>query len=472
MKEYIKSFMLISLVITSVTLTSLLVFGQLPWEIYSRDNDVKAIVDIEIHSADFLIPTQLVVHKGDGHHSIVHGGKETNAKFISEAYDLLSSLVLTYVEHDWQLVTSDQLLDWNASKEGLEFTLVPRRMPGSFWLNAWSEKHGMEESIQSGQELILRKVGITAGDEGHYRLYRVTNQGIEWVYIEDDLEALLSMRQEATSLEMVKAVELEDLTGNFIVDPGIYVQAEPTQMAVFRTTPIKEYGVSDPADYFTDFSVVRRREEKDLSVYYSDGRAGLQIYPNGTLIYHSPGLGLKSTSAWTESSFAVFGTSNRYVVEHGGFPQEISMILLESKPLYVPGTFSLQSPGEINGYSFRYGYVWEGYPVDAIRGALNVTVRPGGIEYYYRSLHMPILSHGYAPVITGQQALEALHESWFELGASFSSTQDKRIRDAYLGYVSLDNEALLKPAWTFITGSGKKVFINAFTGEILGWEEG
>jgi hypothetical protein len=52
--------------------------------------------------------------------------------------------------------------------------------------------------------------------------------------------------------------------------------------------------------------------------------------------------------------------------------------------------------------------------------------------------------------------------------------EERRIRDAYLGYLSPnphEEELVIKPAWILVLGDGRKVFVDGFSGELLGLEE-
>ena len=75
---------------------------------------------------------------------------------------------------------------------------------------------------------------------------------------------------------------------NLKVIGDVYVSLLSYELPVYS---MKRESISEErlaSNFFTDFSVIRRIEERDGTIIYTDGQQGLRIYDNGAIEYNLP----------------------------------------------------------------------------------------------------------------------------------------------------------------------------------------
>jgi regulatory protein YycH of two-component signal transduction system YycFG len=124
--------------------------------------------------------------------------------------------------------------------------------------------------------------------------------------------------------------------------------------------------------FFIDMSLVRRIEEKDGAVIYTDGQKGARVYPDGAVEYTSAGSKEEPLSGNPALSLA-----GEIVALFGGW----------TGSLYLwtpPGP----EPGEQRQTLLFIPYA-AGRPVISPEGGISLTVNQRGAQSYFRSLVLP-----------------------------------------------------------------------------------
>ncbi len=200
--------------------------------------------------------------------------------------------------------------------------------------------------------------------------------------------------------------------------------------------------------FFIDMSLVRRIEEKDGAVIYTDGQKGVRVYPAGAVEYTMAGGrgGLLSG----EQALSMAG---EIIALYGGWTADLFA--------WVPPGFD--TPQSRHQLLF-VPYV-EGRPLISSVGGISLSVTERGAHSYFRNLVLPVAElQGANTVIPASLALQLAIEYAVEEGDGLGPVQ---ITDFYLGYYLREPFGVHKQvlaAWFLEMDRGGLVVINAITG--------
>lgn len=203
--------------------------------------------------------------------------------------------------------------------------------------------------------------------------------------------------------------------------------------------------------FFIDMSLVRRIEEKDGAVIYTDGQKGVRIYSGGAVEYTMAGGRGRLLSG--ERALAMAG---EIIALYGGWSSSLH--------LWVPP--GIEFPGARHKLFFL-SYV-EGKPLVSPEGGISLSVTEMGAQTYFRQLLTPTaqaLSAG--ATISASLALERA----LEYVAEERGLQTKiEITGFYPGYYHrqpLSEQKLILPAWFLEVDRIGLVVIHAGSGNPL-----
>ncbi|HHV18717.1 MAG TPA: hypothetical protein GXZ27_07650 [Thermoanaerobacterales bacterium] len=219
---------------------------------------------------------------------------------------------------------------------------------------------------------------------------------------------------------------------NLKVIGDVYVSLLSYELPVYS---MKRESISEErlaSNFFTDFSVIRRIEERDGTIIYTDGQQGLRIYDNGAIEYNLP---VSREQRKNQSLYEAFKTAIDFVAAHGGWPKDAYLDSYEVKNESLGPT-----------HTFRFKIRVNGFRIINFNDFMNVTVEGNQVKNYYRDVSLSTKQEGILDLMTPVEALNA----------AVSTKNIKVVNDIYPGYMIEDEQ--LKPAWVVET-AGMEVII-------------
>jgi regulatory protein YycH of two-component signal transduction system YycFG len=244
---------------------------------------------------------------------------------------------------------------------------------------------------------------------------------------------LLKRILEAQGLMAYRKADLDDIPAgmNVTFRRDIYFPLEELSLPVLQWEREKLDYERLLKVFFIDMSLVRRIEEKDGAVIYTDGQKGVRIYSGGAVEYTMAGGRGRLLAG--ERALAMAG---EIIALYGGWSSSLH--------LWVPPGFEL--PGARQKLFFL-PYV-EGKPLISPEGGVSLSVTEMGAQTYFRQLLAPTteaLSAG--TTISASLALERA----LEYVAEERGVQTKlEITGFYPGYYHrhpLSEQKQILPAW-------------------------
>ncbi|NPV69805.1 MAG: hypothetical protein HPY55_04030 [Firmicutes bacterium] len=452
MIERAKSVTLTVLVLLSLVLTGRLMLGfqgparspEQPFQLVVAE---KPKVDIK----QALRPSRIVVHLGGNQHTVLYpGGSDYTALWDT---GLISRAVLGEVSG----VPRESPVDLRAlrTEQGSIEVILPVRLPFSQWMVIWTGYPWTE-----GPDFMCDRLAISTGKTPavfaysyrHDRYLRFDLRGLG-----RDSSILLSQLRDVMRKPPARYVEAPTEINGVSIDRGVFLPLDlPVATLMVKPEPLVPDQILQK--FFLDRSVVRRIEEKDGAVIYSDGRQGLRIYRPGAIEYTCP---LVTGDASGMDELTVLERSLEFVATHGGLPD---------------GAFLLDSMGRVHKLSgglseVQFSYSYRGIPVWGNDSPISVTLSSQGTESYRRCVRVVVGPSAPAnPTVPGAEALNIVTRHW---GGVFPEWVTRSIRDVYYAYWSLplgERQEALKLVWVIETATGPRAFVDARSGAVWGEE--
>lgn len=420
---------ILGLVLALLVGTSLFLSGITWWRFSDQYADVQneyygmSVVDL----SDVIAPNRVVLHFAQDMHSILY----PNRPFYREIWDYARKVLdgKELVE-----VNNPELDDDNLrQKVGMEL-IFPVPLPVDFLTKVFN--------MNAGQQAIPQERAVIS-------MMIVEEDGLS-VFLKGSGGEFYALKTKGSSSELRKLLEQARLENppaytylppakiNVKLEEGIYVplttgQEEFPVLSV-RYEKIPSQGTI--AQFFPDFSVTRKIEEKDGAVVYTDGSRGLRIYPNGALEYSRPLAGGVKVGS---NFYDALTVAVNFINTHGGWPKDV----------YLAGYRAAEN--QKSGYTFNFGIRIEGLPLMSKSDCITVTVEENQVSRYFRNIvRQNKVLHEIKP-ISPIQALDA----------AIATFNLKEIDFLELSYLKVDDELI--PVWTVVSRS-KRFFINASNG--------
>ena len=178
---------------------------------------------------------------------------------------------------------------------------------------------------------------------------------------------------------------------NLKIPGGVYVSLLSYELPVYslKTQPVSEERLA--SNFFTDFSVTRRIQERDGTVIYTDGTQGLRIYKNGAIEYNLPGSREQRKGL---SMYDAFKTAIDFVNSHGGWDENV---YLDSYTKDISQTMTK--------YTFNFKIRVNGLTLTNADDYLNVTVEGNQVKNYYRNVSISTKQEGLMELMPPIEAL-------------------------------------------------------------------
>ena len=375
----------------------------------------------KIDPSTVLSPRKIQVYMGNSLNTIIKG----SSPLYERTWDFAKSLLTA----QWTISPEPSEAIKRESfrhKKGLEL-FFPTPLPMSFVKQFLNISTG---DISHIDERLIDSV-VLIDDEG-LQGYLVDSDGLFYSMGKSESAEKLNsiVREISNSNPPLYASLTADV--NLKIPGGVYVSLLSYELPVYslKTQPVSEERLA--SNFFTDFSVTRRIQERDGTVIYTDGTQGLRIYKNGAIEYNLPGSREQRKGL---SMYDAFKTAIDFVNSHGGWDENV---YLDSYTKDISQTMTK--------YTFNFKIRVNGLTLTNVDDYLNVTVEGNQVKNYYRNVS----------ISTKQEGLMELMPPIEALNTAVSTKNIKVLDDIYPGYIIQDEKLI--PVWIIKT-SGMEVVI-------------
>jgi hypothetical protein len=436
--ETAKSVILAVHVVASVFLTGYMWFG-FPGRYVSGEptSGMEVAVRSDVNPRDFLMPSRIASHYGNGAFSLWPRGTPG----YDEAWNEGRPLTLVMGELAGT-AGGDEADRARRQGVGIEFMLAVA-LPFSQWLDYM----GIE--APAGWDFPTSRFFLTtAGNRAFVRTspgsYKVINLMVDAQVLKEALTLSPPGPGDGAWLLPGEAAGVG-------VSDGVFLPVASPEAAALSLEAEAADVQAILAGFFVDPSVVRRIEERDGAIIYTDGSIGLRVYPWGGLEYATP---FTDIGPEFPNLAEALRKSVDFVAQHGSWPE--NPFLTSWSPTLLGGM--------AEGLSLRFSYTIDSRPVISSGFPLEVSVGGQEVAGYRRNVLCPVgEQHSASRVIRPLDAIRAVVDG-----------QDVRLEgtvtDVYLGYwvkAGEDLKGLAVPVWVVTMEGDRPVLVDAHTGSIV-----
>ncbi len=360
-------------------------------------------------------PEKILVYLGNSFNTIL--------KPSSPLYDKTWAISKKLLASQWTISPEPMTnikQEYFTHKKGLE-VFFPTPLPPSFIKQLFDISAG-DTSIIDGK--LIRSFILVS--DGELLCYLTDSDGSYYKVGKGDSDAELTglIKEINDSSPPMFASLTADV--NLKVNGDVYVSLLPYELPMYslkKETILEEQVASE---FFMDFSVTRRIEERDGTIIYTDGQQGLRIYDDGSIEYNFP---VTQEQRKTQNLYEAFKTAIDFVASHGGWPEGGYLASYEAKS---------ESQGSTT-YIFRFKIRVNGFRIVNSDDYIVIAVEGNQVKNYYRDVAWSIKQEGIRDLMTPVEALNA----------AVSTKNIKTVNDIYPGYM-IEGEKL-KPVWVIKT---------------------
>ncbi len=207
--------------------------------------------------------------------------------------------------------------------------------------------------------------------------------------------------------------------------------------------------------FFLDLSFVRKIEERDKTIIYTDGQRGLRFYANGAIEYNAPQK--KGDSLDADHIYKLLNRSAHYISLYGGWDENLRLSVV-----VLPDASQITQADGTHELSYRYYH--QGVPI-INQKALTLHISDRGVVRYYRcvpseldKIHHPTSFKNLTEVIDqwiheqltqGEDTLKDVADSKLETRLLETADTLSDMKQVSLGYELHEeqNRKILKPMW-------------------------
>ncbi|MBS4030400.1 MAG: hypothetical protein KGZ63_03115 [Clostridiales bacterium] len=442
MPERVKTVILFLLVISSIILTGQLLFG-LPALETAAPPAYEQLVFGELRPVtEYLRPA---LHFGVG-------GKWQVLQPWDEEYDNAWDVVsaLFHVNGTPEVSTSpeQEIVQSSEEGEGVQVRLFfPVLTPPSIWFSSFR----LAELAVDTLFWYETEPGVVWLRDGGNWLH----SGLQPLP-QEFAESLSAVFSEAPQYTVTEAREWEPLTvvpGRELLVPDVPLMLAP-RMLKKENLDIDKLLRS----IFVDIALVRRIEERDGAVIYTDGQRGLRLFDHGELEYTSP---KSEPGVEAMERIPALRRTAQYLQLLGGWPEHI----------YLDSII----PAEKLGWNRRQWYTYQvsflsvqhGMPLIGGRAPVTLLFSDRGVVYYNRQVKIlgektdtPTVMVD--PRLTVPVIMDKLEQEGFNAS----------LVDVYAGYYLRDSIAMQtvsQPVWALVFDDGRTAIVHGLTGQFVTW---
>jgi regulatory protein YycH of two-component signal transduction system YycFG len=238
---------------------------------------------------------------------------------------------------------------------------------------------------------------------------------------------------------------------DILIQPGIYVPAEQPRIPEVLLKGDRVEPSEFAALFFENMSIVRKIEEKDGALIYTDGQKGLRLYSDGTVEYSSAITGDEFVE---QNLVRAFKLSGKFLKQHNGWAKEICLTDIKKE----------ETPDGYN-YKFVYSLKFNGLKIKGKQDPIQVTVSQNEVKNYFHIMKWPVkgFKEYYEELYTPAEAFETVLGN---LEMFIGLKEETTLKDVYLAYYFNESNEKLKPIWVFEFGE-LEVLVDATTCNVV-----
>jgi regulatory protein YycH of two-component signal transduction system YycFG len=404
MMEKTKTIVLVSLVLASLIQSYLLVFSSPKFEEVNPTGYVKTeLIGAQGSIEDLLFPTDIVLHLGDGKHTVLYPGIHYNLiyqRIKQRTFDGFRRSNTQFLASEWADIRDNQ--------PGFELRF----------------RGGIPLSVLQTQKIIQIK-----GDIPPDNTYMITKI---WFYVADTKEEVKTffftdnplVVFEATKADLnVKDVETSIGFGEIqtiyqAVNGDMYLPETPISSVQLEMSYEKITGLQLQSHFFVDPDNTRYFRDRDGSDIYTDGKKGLQIQNDQTWMSYTDPTPLVDIRNDVISNL---NSSIQFINQYVGWNGTFQAARIPQMPIFGRQTFLFRQYMNhmpvLNEPDEQFGY-------------MRIVIQRGVVSHYERSLIMmdPRKAERKEAVLPGGKELEEMvsnYSRWLSITAVFPAYRAK-----------------------------------------------
>jgi hypothetical protein len=243
--------------------------------------------------------------------------------------------------------------------------------------------------------------------------------------------------------------ELADEIQGIRISEGTYVPRDTMSLPMLSVQRDPTGAGTILGTFFVDVSLLRKIEERDGALIYSDGRRGVRIYPSGAVDYSQP------LAGGDVDPYAAVERAAVYAMQHGGLPGTA----------YVDRLSRQKNTGA--GFRARFALRYDGVPLVGQRGIIEVLVGSKGPEAFLRNFRLPAGPAGDArPILPPRDAIAAISAARVNVLGAGDPGLVIGMELAYLVNGPEEPIEPLRPVWAVEFQNAGAVTVDAYSGAV------
>lgn len=416
-RDSILGWVLIALVGISLFL-SYAIWSQIPGS-FPTFKDTKT--DNKLDLATVVSPIKIAVHLGNSSHTII--------KNSSEVYDE----IIKYSDYALAMLWSENLpetvelsSDYFTHKKGIE-VFYPTPLPASFIKQLLDveakDSVGLHDKLIDSYIIIKNEYNVEVFLRDEENNYYKVGESLESPRLDELIDQIAKTNPPLYA-------NLPSGNANISISPNTYVALLPYQLPGYCLNNDENQKDHQIKKFFNDFSIVRKIQEKDGAVIYTDGQRGLRIYPNGALEYNFPGNREKGKLDFYDA----LNIAVDFINTRGGWPQDAYL-----------ASFKLKEKDESLIYKFNFRIRLSGYPVISDDEYFSVSVEGNQVKDFYKDVIKAETTNKTTDLISPIKALDI----------AVAKKNVNKIDDIYPAYY-IKNSSII-PVWAIKSGEAETI---------------
>ncbi|MCR3920970.1 MAG: hypothetical protein NUK65_00415 [Firmicutes bacterium] len=258
-------------------------------------------------------------------------------------------------------------------------------------------------------------------------------------------------------MHLATPAELGELAA---ADEGVLLSQTVPALAVHTTVEESLETEKLLRSIFVNMALVRRIEERDGAMIYTDGQRGLRLFVHGELEYTAPENepGVKQL-ALTDA----LRLSAQYLQLMGGWPDDLMVEVVNATKQ------SVNNVAQWHTYEILFRSVQKGLPLVGATPALQLYLSDRGVIYYNRQIRrLGNATAPVAPLVAPRVAIAAVASI---LGSQAAEGKLAMVEPVYYLENDARGQSLARPAWRIQLQNQEVAIVDGHSGEFITWLE-
>ncbi len=437
MRERLKSFILFILIISSLFLTTRLLFGQ-PITETAKPPAFEELAFGELRSLPRQVLPELRFLHGEGWR-------------IAKPWDMMHDAAWERIQLLFLYTQAPTTASGPPEAEDGPYLWVvfPFSVPPSIW-DSSQRLAGLEITELAWHKSDPQALWLHDAREGWLRselLFLPT----EWD------EALAATFERAPLYILPDADDWEQL--GYSTEGAVFLPAEVIMSAPRGAVHEELDREKLLRSIFVDTALVRLIEERDGAYIYTDGQKGLRMFDSGEVEFSAPS---SEPGSETISTIPALRRTAQYLQLMGGWPDYLYLN-------YLGHEETVYTRRQWDAYTATFIYAEHGMRLLSTTTPVKLRFSDRGIIYYSR--HVWLLTGVAEELSAMTDPLEALSTVRMLLDEEGKTPAIAEIYPAYFLRDAVYSQSIAEPSWVITFADHRKAIVNAMTGRFSAWLE-